>query len=386
VTLEPGPLAGFRIVEACQMVAGPMATMQLAELGADVIKVEHPDGGDRMRTLGHRRGGIAAFWASVNRGKRSVVLDLTSLEGRAAMHALIAGADAFVQNFRPGVADRLGIGPDAMCAANPSLVYASVSGFGDDGPYARNKSYDYVIQALSGMAALQVHPSTGEPQLVRTIVIDKVTAMTVMQSVLAALLARERDPLRRGSRVDVAMLDVAIAFLWPDGMMQHTLLGDGVRPAPHMADGYAVRRTKDGFIAQMAMSERQFAPMLAAIGRSDIADDPRFATMDDRLARVDELGALIEAEFVRYTTAELVERLHANDVPCAGVTPVDAVHLDPQVVHNELLVEHERPWIGAVREPLHPVRYGGARLPMARHAPALGEHTDAVLAELDAPT
>jgi crotonobetainyl-CoA:carnitine CoA-transferase CaiB-like acyl-CoA transferase len=381
-----GPLAGFRIVEACQMVAGPMATMQLAELGADVIKVEHPDGGDRMRTLGHRRGGIAAFWASVNRGKRSVVLDLTSLEGRAAMHALIAGADAFVQNFRPGVADRLGIGPDAMCAANPSLVYASVSGFGDDGPYARNKSYDYVIQALSGMAALQVHPSTGEPQLVRTIVIDKVTAMTVMQSVLAALLARERDPLRRGSRVDVAMLDVAIAFLWPDGMMQHTLLGDGVRPAPHMADGYAVRRTKDGFIAQMAMSERQFAPMLAAIGRSDIADDPRFATMDDRLARVDELGALIEAEFVRYTTAELVERLHANDVPCAGITPVDAVHLDPQVVHNELLVEHERPWIGAVREPLHPVRYGGARLPMARHAPALGEHTDEVLAELDAPT
>jgi crotonobetainyl-CoA:carnitine CoA-transferase CaiB-like acyl-CoA transferase len=232
------------------------------------------------------------------------------------------------------------------------------------------------------MAALQVHPSTGEPQLVRTIVIDKVTAMTVTQSILTALLARERDPQRRGRRLDIAMLDVAIAFLWPDGMMQHALLGDGVRASAHMADGYAVRRTKDGFIAQMATSERQFGPMLAAIERPDIADDPRFETMDDRMARADELGAVIEEVFRTFTTAELVARLHANDVPCAGVTPVHEVHLDPQVTHNELLVEHDRPWIGMVREPLHPVWHDGARPPLPRHAPALGEHTAEVLAEL----
>ena len=174
------------------MVSGPLAAMLLADLGADVVKIEQPVGGDRMRYLGNRRGGIGALWANVNRGKRSVCIDLAKPAGVEIVKRLAASADVFVQNFRPGVVTRLGIDEAALRAVNDQLIYVSISGFGESGPYVDQKSYDYVIQALSGMAALQRDPDTGAPALLRNIVIDKVTAYTVAQSVTAALLARER--------------------------------------------------------------------------------------------------------------------------------------------------------------------------------------------------
>ena len=371
---------GFTVVEACQMVAGPLAGSVLADLGAEVIKVETPDGGDRMRYMGHRVDDIGAFWANVNRGKRSLVLDLRQAEALQVFRDLIARTDVFIQNFRPGVVDRLGIDEASLRAVRPDLVYVSVSGFGETGPYIDQKSYDYVIQALSGMASLQ-RDSSGEPALIRNVVIDKVTAMTAVQSVLAAVVARLRG--QGGQHIRISMIDVALAFFWPDGMMQHTLLDtERVTPGPHMADNYLVRRTLDGHLALMATSNSQFPGLCAALGTEAWLTDARFVTLESREANAAELNELITAEVAKHTAADLVARLHAHDVPCAAVNPLERVHLDPQVVHNDTLVVHERPWLGTVREPRPPARYSATPTSLGRHAPRLDEHTDEVLAEL----
>ncbi len=371
---------GFTVVEACQMVAGPLAGTVLADLGAEVIKIESPKGGDRMRYMGHRVGGIGAFWANVNRGKRSVVLDLQQAEAVEVFRDLIARSDVFIQNFRPGVVERLGIDEPSLRKVRPDLIYVSVSGFGETGPYIDQKSYDYVIQALSGMAALQAD-SSGDPSLIRNVVIDKVTAYTAAQSVMAAMIARLRG--HGGQHVRISMIDVALAFFWPDGMMQHTLLDEGnFTPGPHMADNYLVRRTLDGHLALMGTSNSQFPGVCAALGTTEWLTDERFATMDARETNADELSDLITVEVAKHTGADLVARLHEQDVPCAVVNPLDRVHLDPQVQHNGILVEHQRPWLGTVREPRPPARYSATPTSLGRHAPKLDEHTDEVLGEL----
>jgi crotonobetainyl-CoA:carnitine CoA-transferase CaiB-like acyl-CoA transferase len=377
-----GPLSGFTVVEACQMVAGPMAGMICADLGAEVIKVENPAGGDRMRYLGHRVRDVGAMWAGVNRGKRSLVVDLQHAGGVDVLRRVVDRADVFIQNFRPGVAERLGIAEPDLRADHPDLVYVSISGFGDSGPYVDQKSYDYVIQALSGMAAVQADPTTGAPALVRNIVIDKVTAMTAAQSIIAALLARARGV--GGQHVRLSMIDVAVAFLWPDGMMQHTLLADDgrVTPGPRMSDGYVVRATADGHIALLTTSDTQFPLMCAALGRPEWMEDPRFATMDARVRHGDELSEALGAELEARTGADLVALLHDHDVPCALVNAPSDVHLDPQVIHNGTLVEHERPVLGLVREPRPPVHYSVTATSLERHAPGLDEHTDEVLADV----
>ena len=362
------------------MVAGPMAAMLCADLGAEVVKVEQPKGGDRMRLLGHRVGSVGALWAGVNRGKRSLVIDLQRTEGRDVLIDLVGTADVFIQNFRPGVAERLGIDETSLRQRNPGLIYVSVSGFGDTGPYIDQKSYDYVIQMLSGMAALQ--GGDGTPELIRNIVIDKTTAMTAAQSILAALLARERGA--GGQHVRLSMIDSALAFLWPDGMMQHTLLADDgrVTAGPHMSDGYVVRPTLDSYLAMIATSNSQFPGLCAALGKNEWLTDERFATLADREANADALSDLITTEVARHSGHELVEKLHSHDVPCALSNPLHAVHLDPQVQHNEILVEHERPWLGPVREPKPPALFSVTPTALGRHAPKLDEHTDEILAEL----
>ena len=371
------------------MVAGPLAGTICADLGAEVIKIENPSRGDRMRYLGDRVGGISAIWAAVNRGKRSVVIDLQQPDGIALFNTIVARADVFIQNFRPGVVERLGIDEPAMRAANPDLIYVSVSGFGDSGPYIGQKSYDYVIQALSGMAALQADPATGEPALVRNIVIDKVTAMAAAQSILAALLARTRGA--GGQHVRLSMLDVALSFLWPDGMMQHTMLADDgrVTHGPHMVDDYLMRRTADGeYIALLATSNSQFPGLCASLGTQQWLTDDRFSTLAAREANATELSDLITAELLRHNGAAIVARLHDNDVPCALVNPIERVHLDPQVMENAVLVEHDRPWLGPVREPRPPAHFSSTPTALGRHAPKHDEHTDEVLGEygIDAAT
>ena len=376
----PLPLEGLLVVALEQAVAAPMASCRLADAGARVIKIERPEG-DFARGYDSLVHGECSYFVWLNRGKESVILDLTKADDKAILGTMIAKADVFIQNFRPGVVGRLGIDEAALRAVNPGLIYVSVSGFGDTGPYADQKSYDYVVQALSGLAALQTPPG-GDPTLVRSIVIDKVTAMTAAQSILAALLVRERGG--GGQHIRLSMLDTALSFLWPDGFMQHSLLADDgrVTPAPHMADGYMVRRTRDGHLALMATSERQFPGLCAALGRNDWLTDPRFATLADRETNAELLSDLMSQEIEKHRAADLVDRLHQHDVPCAAVNPLDRVHLDPQVVHNQTLVTHERPWLGLVREARPPARYSTTPTSLGRHAPKLDEHTDEVIAQI----
>jgi crotonobetainyl-CoA:carnitine CoA-transferase CaiB-like acyl-CoA transferase len=208
----PGPLAGYRIIDVTQMISGPMATMLLADQGADVIKVEPPGMGDLTRALGGPRG-MSPTFSIVNRNKRSIVINLKDRRGIELLERLVAGADLFVQNFRPGVAEQMGIGEAALRHIKPNLVYVSISGFGESGPYVHKRVYDPVIQALSGLASIQGDPASGRPRMMRLIIPDKVTALTAAQAMTAALLARERTG--KGQHVRLAMLDAAISFLWP---------------------------------------------------------------------------------------------------------------------------------------------------------------------------
>ncbi|MDX2378812.1 MAG: CoA transferase, partial [Acidimicrobiia bacterium] len=224
-----GPLSGFRILDLTANMTGPYATMILAEQGAEVVKIE-PPGGEVIRSVGTGRPGLSVYFANLNRGKRSIVVDLKKDAGRALVRRLAVGAEVFVQNFRPGVIDEMGLGAEVMRAADPALVYVSISGFGRIGPYAEAPAYDHVVQALSGMAARNAHPKVGEPALVRHGVVDKTTGLLASQAITAALLARERTGL--GDHVELTMVDAALHYLWPDGMMNHTTLDED----PHLPD------------------------------------------------------------------------------------------------------------------------------------------------------
>src|ERR1700726_4897058 len=220
----PGPLTGYRIVDLTSNVAGPLATMILGDQGADVIKVEAPDGGDATRGGADRRAGFTASFLNNNRNKRSIVLDLKTASGLEAVMRLVAGADVFVQNLRPGVAERLGAGEEAVRAVSPKIVYVSISGFGEKGPYAPKPPYDPVIQGFSGLATIQAGSDEARPRLLRTILPDKLTAITASQAITAALLARERSG--EGQHVRLSMLESVLGFMWSSDMGSQTFVGD----------------------------------------------------------------------------------------------------------------------------------------------------------------
>ncbi|MBI3770469.1 MAG: CoA transferase [Deltaproteobacteria bacterium] len=296
------PLAGIRIIDLSNMISGPLATMILGDQGADVIKVEAPGMGDPMRMFGAMRGGMSSTFVNLNRSKRSIVIDLRGETGKEILRRLIRKADVFVQNFRPGVVERLGFGHDAVRALAADVVYASISGFGDTGPFSHRPVYDNVVQALSGVTAVQADPDTGKPELVRNLTLDKATAYTVAQAVTAALLARARG--RGGQYVRVAMLDAAIAFLWPDGMMNHTFLGDDVFRVPPIATIYRIYPTADGSITVAALTDDQWARTCRATDREDLIEDPRFRSIFDRLTHMQELREIVTDIIATRTTAE----------------------------------------------------------------------------------
>ncbi len=370
------PLEGIRIVEAAQMISAPLAASILSDQGADVIKVESANGsGDHMRLLGDERNGMGSVFALCNRGKRSIALDTKHRDGVEVIRRLIGGADVFLQNFRPGAVDRLGIGPDAMMAANPRLIYVSVSGFGPDGPYADQKVYDYVIQGVSGMAA--VEGAGGDPVLTKNLVIDKATALTVAQAISSALFARERTG--EGQRIDISMLDAGLQFLWPDGMWNDTLIGDGVDRKPPLSLNYTPRRTADGWITLNLSTNQTWTDLATAIDKA-LLDDPRFATYSLRGENADALGEAVDAFLCGLDSATVIQRMKEHGVPCGPVVPIDRVHLDPQVVHNRSVVEVNDGSIGQRRESRPAARFGGVQADPAGAAPDLGQHSDEILA------
>jgi crotonobetainyl-CoA:carnitine CoA-transferase CaiB-like acyl-CoA transferase len=374
-----GPLSGYRIIDVTQMLSGPMATMILGDQGADVIKVEAPGTGDLTRALGGSKRGMAPTFAVINRNKRSIAIDLKDHRGLAVLKHLVAGADVFVQNFRPGRAERMGIGEHELRRVKPDLIYVSISGFGEKGPYVEKRVYDPVIQALSGLAAIQADYKTGRPQMMRLIIPDKVTALTAAQAITAALLARERTG--EGQHVRLAMLDAVIAFLWPEGMARHTFISSGAQPTrPDSRD--LIFETADGYLTCGAMSNAEWEGLAKALDHPEWVADPRFNTVAARVRNVNERLELTAEVLATKTSAEWLARLGAEDVPCAPVLSREQVLRDPQVAANELIVESDHPHAGPMRQPRPAARFEMTPAQLHRPAPLLGEHTDLILREL----
>jgi crotonobetainyl-CoA:carnitine CoA-transferase CaiB-like acyl-CoA transferase len=265
--LTSGPLAGVKVIDLSAVVSGPMCAGLLADQGADVIKVETPQG-DLTRVIGPAKGDITSLFASLNRGKRSIVLDLKQAEAQAVLRGLLEQADVLIENFRPGALARLGFGFDAVAALNPRLVYLSISGYGPSGPYAGQRVYDTVIQAVAGVADAHPHPETGEPLLQRTLVCDKVTALTAAQAVTAALYERDRAAERggsgRGQLVQLAMLDATVAFLWPEAFYNHGFLDQPPAPVPEYGATLRLWRASDGWFSLVTPQDDEFAAMCRA--------------------------------------------------------------------------------------------------------------------------
>jgi crotonobetainyl-CoA:carnitine CoA-transferase CaiB-like acyl-CoA transferase len=376
----PGPLSGYRIVDLTSNVSGPLGTMILADQGADVIKVENPDGGDPTRAASNRRNGLSASFLNTNRNKRSVALDLRDPAAKEALRRLVATADVFVQNFRPGVVERMGFGEDVLRAIRPDIVYVSIAGFGETGPFASKPVYDPIIQAMSGLATIQAGSDTERPRLVRTILPDKLSAITASQAITAALLARERTG--QGQHVRLSMLDAVIAFLWPSDMGSQTF-ADATPPRQEPASQFdLIYATATDYITVAVQTDRQWVGLTRALEKPEWLDDPRFATPALRQENVNDRLALTQDVLKTRPAAEWLDVLTREDVPCAPVLTRTALLHDAQVRANEIIVETTHEQAGPLRQARPAARFSVTPAAIRHGAPALGEHTETILSEL----
>ena len=375
-----GPLVGIRVIDLSAVVSGPLAGMMLADQGADVIKVEAPGLGDILRGAAFSRGGLTAFFANTNRGKRSLVIDLQQERGREIVQELVKTADVFIQNFRPGAVNRIGLGEPELRKLNPDLIYMSISGFGDTGPYADRRVYDPIIQGLTGNVAIQRNPVTDFLDLVRNIVCDKSSAYTAAQAITAALFARERGA--GGQHIRVPMLDAALAFFWPDGMLAHTMVGEGVVPGYPLYEVYRLTDTQDGHLIYFMASKVEFHGLFRALERPDLIEDGRFDGPGMDPKDLLELGEILADEFRKWKTEEVTQRLVDEQVPVGPVLSLEQVLEDLQIQHNDAIVTREHPTAGRIRE-VRPGAHFSATVPeLPPIAPLKGEHNDEILAEL----
>jgi crotonobetainyl-CoA:carnitine CoA-transferase CaiB-like acyl-CoA transferase len=379
----PGPLDGVQILDLSAVLSGPLCATLLGDQGADVVKVEPPGMGDVLRWVGSTRGGMCGLFHVANRGKRAIVVDLSKPEGIEIVHALGRQCDVVIQNFRPGVVDRIGIGYDDLRKDHEDLIYLSISGFGAEGPYSQKRVYDNIIQAYSGICAAQDDVDTGEPGLVRQLLCDKLTSYTAAQAVTAALFARDRGA--GGQHIELSMLDTAVGFLWPDAGADHILQGDDIAHQPTIGSRYSLTRYADGWGTLTPLSDSEFQGMCRAFGLPDVAEDPRFATLMQRMQNTDALtkilGRLVErAAELSLTDAD--ERLCAEDVPSGIVLSLEELPHDPQIVANGTFVMSEHPLAGSLREARPAPRFGQTPARVGGPAPAPGQHTDEILNEL----
>jgi len=375
-----GPLSGIKIIDLSSVISGPVATVLLADQGADVIKVEAPQG-DIVRRMGLGKHNLSPAFVSANRGKRSICIDLKAAAGVSVVKKLIAGADVFIQNFRPGAIERMGLSWDVLSALNPRLLYVSVSGFGETGPYAHKRVYDPVIQALTGLPDVQADSATSRPKMVRTIIPDKVSALTTAQAITAGLLERERGS-GEGQHIKVAMIDATISFLWPEALGGLTMVGGekNVRRGQLAQD--LIFETKDGFITCGAVSDSEWKGMCVALEQPHWLDDERFNTPMGRVAnakeRIDSMGDVLKSR----TSADWLERLDANDVPCAPVLTRPEILENEQIKANKLISQYEHPGLGQIRQPRPGAKFSRSEIRKEPIAPALGQHSQEILRDL----
>jgi formyl-CoA transferase len=371
-------LKGVRVVELGTMITAPLAAMMLADLGAQVIKVEHPDGGDPFRSF--RGGHYSPHFVAYNRGKRSIRLDLRNDAGRAVVLKLLSRADVLIENYRTGVMERLGLGAEALAAANGKLIHCSITGFGASGPYSARPAYDNVGLALSGIASLLLDPD--KPQASGPTIPDNATGMYACSGILGALYERERTG--KGRRIEVNMLEAAISFI-PDPFANHTQMAIKNDPLTRVASSHSFAfRCADGRLLAIHLSSQPkfWEGLLAALELPELAGDARFRTRELRIKNFSELTRVLGETVARKPRAEWMTLLETHDVPFAPVHNIPDVIDDPQVRHLETFRTLKHPTEGDISAIRRPIRIDGGRDGSDLPAPTLGEHTDAVLHEL----
>ena len=373
---------GIRIVDLSIALTGPYAAALLADQGADVIKVERPGIGDIARWVGVMVNGMSSLYLVCNRGKRSIAVDLTTEEGAAIVRDLAARSDVVLQNFRPGVMDRHGLGYDDIKALNPEVVYCSLSGFGATGPYRDKSAYDTVIQAYAGLASNQADPADGVPVFLRQTAADKVTSLYASQAITAALFARARG--NGGQHVELSMMDAVVSFLWADSAANEVLLASDHTQHSSFVAGFRPFRFTDGWGIVTPTSDADFAGMCKAFDVEGY-DDPRVSSIRERIKHRHLTEAIMDscyATAANLTSDEAMARLNAERVPCSLVIAPADLPDDEHAAAVGLFVERDHPVVGPTRIPRHPTRFSSGPAELGAPAPQLGEHTDEVLAEL----
>lgn len=370
-----GPLSGVKIIDFTAVYSGPIASSILADQGAEVIKIESRHG-DLMRIGLPKSNGLGSPFTVMNRNKKSLCLDLKSEEGIDIARKLIAGADVVMENFRPGVMDRLGLGYYQFKDAQPKLVYASINGVGSTGPYVKRPIYDAIIQAISGFTSLQ----SGEPAMVNSLVCDKITSLTAAQAITAALFQAERTGT--GQRVELSMLDASLYFLWPDAMNNYTFPDESVESVPQLDHSIFMRKTLDGWIAAMPVQQKEAEASFRALDIEHLCDDERFASPEARARNRDEYVKITGEAYARFTTDEICQRLEEFDVPYSKINQREDVINDPQIIAMEALWTYDHPQAGEVRSPRPPAQFSVTPSNIRAHTPSLGEHNADILAAM----
>ena len=377
----PGPLAGLRVLDFTRVLAGPAAALALADLGAEVIKIEPPGTGDETRAFPPLRDGESHYFLSVNRGKKSIAIDLKRPEGVALARELAAKCDILIENYRPGVMDRLGLGYETLAAANPGLIYCAISGFGLNGPLRDRPSFDIVLQAMSG--ALSVNGEPGQlPTKMGIPLGDLVGGINGPIAILAAL--HERHRTGRGRLIDISLMDGLIGLL---GYYAQLAFFTGQSPQPLGSQHpnlvpYGIFPASDGSIVVACLTNAFWARTCEALGAPHLAQDRRFATIEQRRDHRAEVNALIEAFTRDRSVAELVDIFTRHQVPHAPILSVLDALAQPQSAARNMVVETEHSRLGPIPIVNRPYRYAGAEQPVPAAPPMLGENTDAILADV----
>ena len=374
------PLSGIRILDLTSVVAGPLATQTLGDMGADVIKIESPEGDAPRHTGPARSPGMAALFMCLNRGKRSLVLDLKQQSARDALWRLVDGADVFAHSMRPQKMENHGFGWQAVCARNPRIVYAAIHGYRDGGPYSRQPAYDDIIQGQSGFAAMMAE-ITGEPHYAPTIIADKTTALSLIGAISAALYAREKTG--RGQFVEVPMFESMVSFVLAEHLFGHCFVPASGKLGYTRVIGSWRRpyKTKDGYLCMMAYTEPQWRKFWKLVGKPEVGDDPRFCNIAARSHNVVALYQLAGECLRDKTTDEWLELLRELEIPAARLASLDDLLTDPQLAATGFFKRATHPSEGDVMYTEAPVRFGGGAAAPARLQPRLGEHSVEILRE-----
>jgi glutaryl-CoA transferase len=374
-----GPLAGIRVLDLTRVLAGPYCTMFLGDLGAEVVKVEQPGVGDDTRGWGPPFvGGESAYFLCINRNKKSITVDLKRQEGIDLVRRLAGSADVLIENFRPGTMERLGLNEENLHALNPRLIYASLSGFGADGPMSNAPGYDLIIQAWGGLMSITGAPD-GEPTKVGVAIMDLVAGLMLGKAIVAALFAREKIGI--GQKIDTSLLEAEVASLINVGsnyLIAGTTAERWGNAHPSIVP-YQSFKTADGYLVIGVASEGIWQRFCEAIGKTEMAEDPRFAKNADRVDNRALVIAILRELFRSHDNEHWLKLLNAAEVPCAPIQTIDQVFAAPQVRHRDMLVEVEHPTAGTVRMAGIPVKFSATPASVRLPPPLLGEHTDQVL-------